>query len=484
MKRIAAMVLALALVATMAITSSVAYLTDEEEAVNVFSVGKVDIIQKEEERNGTELKDFTQEDMKHPMVESREENVKQTAEWEFDETTVNLRNPDFYANYVDKIVTVENAGESAAYIRNIVAIPTGGADVPWLEVDWFDFDTKANADWEEASVVKDVEIDGVLYDIYVINYVADEGVFAKGDSTLPTLLGFGLSKYVDYDDTEGAETYYYMKDGVRTDIEINPAEMKIYVATQAVQSAGFADFEHAFDETFGEISKTNHPWKSLSMGYAYVGKTMYTWDELVEKELVTVRTFGNSTEKVLTKVDPSITELVLSGNTVERIASNVTGVESSSQSADCNLETLIIGDGVKTIGSSAFRFLDSLKSVTFPSTPITIKGNTFEYCDSLTEIYLPGTVVFVDDCHFKDCNALEKVTMGEGIESIPRMCFDSCDNLSSVVIPKSVKSIGDSAFSWCSSLTDAGIKGKTTDFEYVGTNAFKHTSVSIPSTTT
>ena len=43
MKKILAMVLSLALVATLAISGTVAYLTDDESAVNVMTVGKVNI---------------------------------------------------------------------------------------------------------------------------------------------------------------------------------------------------------------------------------------------------------------------------------------------------------------------------------------------------------------------------------------------------------------------------------------------------------
>ena len=50
MKKILAMVLSLALVATMVITGSIAYLQDSDEAVNVMTLGNVYIDQHEYER--------------------------------------------------------------------------------------------------------------------------------------------------------------------------------------------------------------------------------------------------------------------------------------------------------------------------------------------------------------------------------------------------------------------------------------------------
>ncbi|MBQ8505981.1 MAG: right-handed parallel beta-helix repeat-containing protein [Clostridia bacterium] len=270
MKRIIATVICIALIATMAISGSVAYLTDEELDENVFQVGSVDIVQHEQERSDSGLVDFTPNDKKHPMVESTTETEKNVSQTLDSTDTITLRNPEFYKNYVDKIVTVENVGASDAYIRNIVAIPTGlpkgdTSNVKWLEVDWLDAATSENSDWTKLDPITDVAIEGHLYDLYVFEYKGfNNGGLkpGKGYSTLPTLLGFGLSKYVNYDENANPATYYYQKPGEeRVDISFNPEKVKILVATQAVQVAGFESYDHAFSEAFGgAITATNHPW--------------------------------------------------------------------------------------------------------------------------------------------------------------------------------------------------------------------------------
>lgn len=490
MKRIIAMALCIAIFATMAITGSVAYLTDEEKETNVFAVGNVDIVQHEQERNGTKLQDFTNDltNLRHPMVESRTETQKTTG-WPFDGSTVNLRNPDYYANYVDKIVSVENKGTSPVYLRNIIAIPTGlpeGADdVEWLEIDWFDMPGETSSEWKQAKIEKDVLIDGVLYDIYVFNYIADDGVFEAKDSTLPTLLGFGLSKYVDYDDTEGAETYFFRDaSGKRTDININPELMQILVATQAVQAAGFEDFGHAFDETFKEITSSNHPWKHLSGGYGYVGDQMYTWDDMVKQQLVTMHPDHSD---ALWSFNPNITELVINSNDVKKIWTGTT------DKATSKLETLIVGDGIEEIGALAFDGCTSLKTVILPSTPITIKGKAFAET-GIESIDIPGSVSFEGEHHFYSCESLVSVTLGNGITSTPQagfyscsalkevnlpstltnigtQTFGKCDGMESITLPTSLKTIEASAFTWCSSLSSIG---PFTNVTSIGNNAFKN----------
>lgn len=480
MKRIIAMALCIALFATMAITGSVAYLTDEEKETNVFAVGNVDIIQHEQERNGSELQDFTNDldNLRHPMVESRDEDVKHT-DWTFDGEPVSLRNPDYYANYVDKIVTVENKGTSPVYLRNIIAIPTGlpeGAeDVEWLEIDWFDMPGEASSEWEQAHIEKDVEIDGVLYDIYVFNYTADEGVFEAKDTTLPTLLGFGLSKYVDYDDTEGAETYFFRDaSGKRTDININPELMQILVATQTVQTAGFEDFDHAFDETFKAISKTNHPWVEETEEPAQSTKSVviennvkkeYDWDELVEKGFVTI---DNGRLKAF-KDDASdaVIKLVIPDGKISSFGRLITDTPNTS------LQEVILPEGIE-LKMNAFKNCDALKEITIPGT-VTLNTSIFDNCDNLETVIIEEGITIIPAYSFDDCIKLKNLSISSTVESIGGYAFSGCTSLTSVAFPSGMKSIGNYAFKDCANLSS--ITGITKDTTNINSTAFNGTQV-------
>lgn len=499
MKRILAMVVCVAILATVAITGSVAYFTDSDEAMNVFTVGNVVIEQHELKREDDVLEELTSNEkgqhelgMLHPMVEKTEGSS--TAEWSFKttdtaSTTLNLRNPDRWANYVDKIVTVENKGKSEAYVRNIVAIPTGDVDlatVPWLEVDWFDASTKTNFDWEkptvnDGTIIKGVDIDGVTYDIYVIYYKANEGKLATNTTTLPTLLGVGLSKYLDYDEDEG---YYFLKDSTKTSVKFDPDDMKIYVATQAVQAAGFDTAEEAFNATFGTIDEVNHPWEALSHGYGYIENQRYNWAELKEKEYVDTITIDN--KPYLSYIDPSLTELYINGNDVEGINNDLW-----KDGTTYALKTLTIGKGVERIENFAFGFnnnayFTSLETVNLPSTPITIGKGAFKNCTALTQITIPGNVTLDNGGYqFSGCSKLETAIVEKGVTKIPENCFYDCTLLANVTLPDTVTEIDEYAFAYCKALGSITLPE---GLEKIGNTAFGYcnilNNVSIPNSVT
>ena len=93
--------------------------------------------------------------------------------------------------------------------------------------------------------------------------------------------------------------------------------------------------------------------------------------------------------------------------------------------------TMVITDGITSIGEQAFWFCDNLASVTIP--------------DSVTSIGMSA---------FADCRNLTSVTIGNGVTSIGWYAFKGCNSLTSVTIGSGVASIDSYAFQYCSSLTD------------------------------
>ncbi len=457
MKKIIAMLLCMALCATMAITGTVAYLTDEEDAKNIFEVGNVDIEQYEKDRDG---KEFEQNQHLFPKVQVENGDTLHETVNDNINGEVNLVNTDRYNNYIDKIVTVENKGKSEAYVRNIVAVPTGlpaGADAPWLEVTFLDAANGDNDDWKQCPVVKDVEIDGVLYDLYVFNYVGEvDGKLASKDSTMPTLLGFSMSSLVNFDEdyNNGAGAYYYPGDDGDIYLTITPDANSILVATQAVQAEGFADFEHAFKESFhGDISATNHPWYKAPIEPAapaagYVGATAYTWQQLVDATLVTVQEIEG--KMYLNKIAPAVTELNITSDNIQSINTNAMTTDEKSSLA---LKKVTIGYGVN------------------------IGGSAFSGCPALEEVVISGGATFAYTGHFYACPNLKTVVLEEGITIIPQNCFYNCDALESIVIPSTVTSIGPSAFTWCDNLTSVSLPKALEEVTDLTSSNFKHTPV-------
>lgn len=101
-----------------------------------------------------------------------------------------------------------------------------------------------------------------------------------------------------------------------------------------------------------------------------------------------------------------------------------------------------IPGSVKTISESAFR--DSrIKNVVLNEGLETLGG--FNYTP-ISEITIPDSVQTIDKECFYECDKLESVNMGSGVKTIGYMAFRRCSSLKSIYIPDSVQSVGEGAF--------------------------------------
>lgn len=90
------------------------------------------------------------------------------------------------------------------------------------------------------------------------------------------------------------------------------------------------------------------------------------------------------------------------------------------------IKRIIIGDGITTIGSSAFRNCFALNSVTIPNSVRTIGEAAFEYCSALTSVTIPNSVTIIEWSTFKDCSALTSVTIPNSVTEIGGDAFFNC----------------------------------------------------------
>ena len=143
--------------------------------------------------------------------------------------------------------------------------------------------------------------------------------------------------------------------------------------------------------------------------------------------------------------------------------------------------TLVIGEGVTSIGDFAFYKCSDLTSVAIPGSVTSIGDGAFSSCSSLTSVTIPNSVTSIGDSAFNQCSSLTSVTIPDSVSSIGDRAFAICDSLTSVTIPGSVTSIGASAFSSCSSLTSVTIQEGVAS---IGDSAFRECRnleyVSIP----
>jgi len=98
--------------------------------------------------------------------------------------------------------------------------------------------------------------------------------------------------------------------------------------------------------------------------------------------------------------------------------------------------SVIIPDGIESIGPYSFGGCTRLASVVIPDSVKTIGNNAFISCTSLSD-----------------------VSIGKGVTTIEKDAFYCCTNLESITIPESVTSIGETAFYRCEILNNFNYDG-------------------------
>ena len=74
-----------------------------------------------------------------------------------------------------------------------------------------------------------------------------------------------------------------------------------------------------------------------------------------------------------------------------------------------NLQTIVIPEGVTSIGEEAFRECTNLTSITIPSSVTNIGSSAFYYCSSLTSITIPEGVTSIGQRAFGYCSGLKTI---------------------------------------------------------------------------
>ena len=151
------------------------------------------------------------------------------------------------------------------------------------------------------------------------------------------------------------------------------------------------------------------------------------------------------------------------------IGNSVTEIGDRSFRGCDSLKSITIPDSVTEIGDRSFGGCDSLKSVTIGNRVTSIGGHAFQGCASLTSVTIGNSVTEIGDSAFGDCTSLTSVTIGNSVTSIGEHAFQGCASLTSITIPDSVTSIGVSAFGDCTSLTSVTIPDSVTE---IGNSAF------------
>ena len=138
-----------------------------------------------------------------------------------------------------------------------------------------------------------------------------------------------------------------------------------------------------------------------------------------------------------------------------------------------NTNEIVIPDGIRSIGTSAFK--DCLVSkIIIPDSVKEIGLAAFSR-SMLRSIIIPDGVKSLNFKAFAECRNLENVSIPNTVTIIDHSAFEACTHLQSIIIPASVKTIRFSAFENCISLKTIKLNG-IVDIEG---NAFKNCNFDV-----
>ena len=129
------------------------------------------------------------------------------------------------------------------------------------------------------------------------------------------------------------------------------------------------------------------------------------------------------------------------------------------------LNKVTLHDGLKTIGKEAFQYCRKLGTIALPNTLTTIGYSTFSGCTGLTTVTWPASVNTIEDNMFYGCEKLTNITLPSTLTTIKYSAFYDCQSLQSITLPESLTEIGYEAFRNCRALTSIVIPNSVKKIE-------------------
>lgn len=177
------------------------------------------------------------------------------------------------------------------------------------------------------------------------------------------------------------------------------------------------------------------------------------------------------------------------------------------------IKTVVVSEGVTSLGNYAFCGCAAMTQITLPSTLATIGDFAFSDCTTLSQIYvsesipevttpeasteattdattettvettapettvpestgaaepvpatneLPSSLTAIGTSAFSGCTGLTYIVINEGITSIAPSTFSGCTALAEITLPVSLTSVGDNAFLGCAGLKTVHYAGDAT----------------------
>ncbi|MBR5536670.1 MAG: leucine-rich repeat domain-containing protein, partial [Clostridia bacterium] len=149
-----------------------------------------------------------------------------------------------------------------------------------------------------------------------------------------------------------------------------------------------------------------------------------------------------------------------------------------------NIKTIVISEGITSIGEYAFRNCTALTDVTLPESITAIGANAFYGCNKLNKITMGSKIKTIGDYAFSSCSSLTALTVPDSVTTIGTHAFSSCSGLKTVTIGNGVTSIGNYAFNGCTSMTTLSLGSRVSSIGNYAFSTLKLTKVTIPASVT
>ena len=151
--------------------------------------------------------------------------------------------------------------------------------------------------------------------------------------------------------------------------------------------------------------------------------------------------------------------LIVDGTPVEHleVPGTVTEIGRFTFTGLSELKTLVLDEGVKTVGGGAFAYCDGLLSVVMSETTTQLGNSAFFGCSNLEHLKLSDALTYIGATAFGACSSLKHFTMPQSLVTIGEKAFASCTALSSVQVNPALRSVGVDAFLSCENLVQVDI---------------------------
>lgn len=117
------------------------------------------------------------------------------------------------------------------------------------------------------------------------------------------------------------------------------------------------------------------------------------------------------------------------------------------------VEDLVIPEGITEFNDAIFSG-SKIKTLTLPSSLLTIGKEVFKGCKNLQSVAFPSNLESIDASAFQGCTALQAVSLPTTLKTIGDNAFQGCTAMTEVRLSPSITKIGAQAFNGCTALND------------------------------